>query len=78
MRNFPLHLRHHPKLGPLQDNVGPTRTMALKAGSPAIDKGGATGLARDQRDVTRIIGGGDDIGAVEFDPDVVFANGFNQ
>jgi hypothetical protein len=66
-----------PKLGPLQDNGGPTRTMALKPGSPAIDKGGATGLSRDQRDSSRVIGGKADIGAFERDPDVVFANGFN-
>jgi hypothetical protein len=28
-----------PKLGPLQDNGGPTQTMALLSGSPAIDSG---------------------------------------
>src|SRR5262249_18005001 len=28
-----------PKLGPLQDNGGPTQTMALLPGSPAIDAG---------------------------------------
>jgi hypothetical protein len=66
-----------PKLGPLQDNGGPTRTMALKAGSPAIDKGGVTGLHADQRGSKRVIGSNPDIGAFELDPDVVFANGFN-
>jgi Dockerin type I domain len=44
-----------PKLGPLQDNGGPTETMALLPGSPAIDKGtsdGLTGkLTSDQRGV---------------------------
>ena len=28
-----------PRLGPLQDNGGPTRTMALLAGSPALNRG---------------------------------------
>src|SRR5207247_558430 len=28
-----------PKLGPLADNGGPTKTMGLLPGSPAIDKG---------------------------------------
>jgi hypothetical protein len=31
-----------PMLGPLQNNGGPTPTMALLPGSPAIDKGGAS------------------------------------
>src|SRR6185436_375525 len=34
-----------PLLGPLADNGGPTRTMALHFGSPAIDKGSAFGSA---------------------------------
>ncbi|HEY8669195.1 MAG TPA: choice-of-anchor Q domain-containing protein, partial [Terriglobales bacterium] len=39
-----------PKLGPLQDNGGPTQTQALLPGSPAIDKGAAvTGINTDQR-----------------------------
>jgi len=39
-----------PKLGPLQNNGGPTKTMALLAGSPAIDRGDNTILpATDQR-----------------------------
>ena len=40
-------------LGPLQDNSGPTPTMALLSGSPAIDKGGSGGPATDQRGRTR-------------------------
>jgi hypothetical protein len=41
----------NPKLGPLQDNGGPTPTQALLVGSPAIDSGGTkTGcLPTDQR-----------------------------
>lgn len=36
-------------LGPLADNGGPTPTMALRVGSPAIDKGKSFGLTTDQR-----------------------------
>ena len=67
-----------PKLGPLADNGGPTRTHALLVGSPAIDAGndttcnnavgspayGAGGL--DQRGETRPFGSHCDIGAFEF------------
>jgi hypothetical protein len=40
-----------PKLGPLADNGGPTKTMALLTGSPAIDQGNSFGLFWDQREV---------------------------
>lgn len=55
-----------PRLGPLTHNGGPTKTMALGVGSPAIDAGN-TGAApaTDQRGVTRV--GGADIGAFEAD-----------
>jgi hypothetical protein len=33
----------NPRLGPLQNNGGPTQTMALPSGSPAIDAGNPTG-----------------------------------
>jgi hypothetical protein len=57
-----------PKLGPLQDNGGPTLTQALRLDSPAIDSGGASGcLATDQRGVARPEGVACDIGAYEFD-----------
>jgi CSLREA domain-containing protein len=43
-----------PRLAPLADNGGPTRTHALLAGSPAIDDGDSTGApATDQRGVAR-------------------------
>jgi hypothetical protein len=43
-----------PKLGPLQDNGGPTRTQALLPGSPAIDAGDALGCPpTDQRGTAR-------------------------
>lgn len=54
------------KLGPLAANGGPTQTMALRAGSPAIDKGNPTacsGGTTDQRDFYR--NGRCDIGAFE-------------
>jgi CSLREA domain-containing protein len=61
-----------PLLGPLADNGGPTQTLALLSGSPAIDKGGtaATGCpSLDQRGQPRPDEAGDngacDIGAFE-------------
>ena len=55
-----------PQLGALGDNGGPTPTMALAAGSPAIDAGAAAGApATDQRGVARPQGAGYDIGAYE-------------
>jgi Ca2+-binding RTX toxin-like protein len=64
-----------PKLGPLGDNGGPTPTIPLLDGSPALDTGLSAGLATDQRDAPRpfdLVGlgpaaGGDnaDIGASE-------------
>jgi Right handed beta helix region len=61
----------NPLLGPLQLNGGPTRTHALLAGSPALDKGfDAVGLASDQRGIPflRLSGVAVDIGAVEVQP----------
>ncbi len=56
-----------PMLGPLANNGGPTLTMALLPGSPAIDAGSAVGApAADQRGVARPQGPGVDIGAFEF------------
>ena len=64
-----------PKLGPLQNNGGPTLTMALLPGSPAIDKGSNSnllpGMTTDQRVfMARIINGGMsatvDVGAYEY------------
>lgn len=44
----------NPRLGPLQDNGGPTLTHALLPGSPAIDKGLNPGCPKkDQRGVAR-------------------------
>ncbi len=53
-------------LAELADNGGPTRTLALLPGSPAIDAGTASGCpATDQRGVLRPQGAGCDIGAYE-------------
>jgi hypothetical protein len=56
-----------PKLGPLADNGGPTLTLALLAGSPAIDAGdSAAAPATDQRGMARPVGPTPDIGAFEY------------
>lgn len=70
------HINTDPKLGPLQDNGGPTFTHALLAGSPAIDQGYSFGLTTDQRGQARPFdfsaiantGDGSDIGAFEYIP----------
>lgn len=58
-------------LGSLTDNGGPTQTMALLAGSPAIDRGGnalVTAGMTDQRGLPRIVNGRVDVGAFEVQP----------
>ncbi len=55
-----------PQLGVLNDNGGPTQTMAPAPGSPAINGGGATCVAIDQRGVSRPRGGQCDLGAYEY------------
>ncbi|HQR11561.1 MAG TPA: IPTL-CTERM sorting domain-containing protein [Casimicrobiaceae bacterium] len=57
-----------PLLGALANNGGPTQTMALQAGSPAINSGSnPAGLAFDQRGAgfPRTVGAQTDMGAVE-------------
>ncbi|MGH2601267.1 MAG: choice-of-anchor Q domain-containing protein, partial [Dehalococcoidia bacterium] len=57
-----------PLLGPLQNNGGPTQTMALLTGSPAIDAGvDCPPPATDQRGVTRPQGVACDSGAYELE-----------
>jgi len=68
-----------PKLGPLQNNGGPTFTHALLSGSPAIEAGESSGSNTDQRGFTRPVdtpaitnatgGDGSDIGAYEVQAD---------
>ena len=60
-----------PRLGPLTNNGGPTLTLALLPGSPAIDRGDDSllappfSLATDQGGFSRKSGGHVDIGAHE-------------
>ena len=58
-----------PLLGPLANNGGPTETMALLPGSPAIDTGSnaliPSGVTTDQRGLARIVNGTVDMGAFE-------------
>ncbi|MEO6123317.1 MAG: choice-of-anchor Q domain-containing protein [Ilumatobacteraceae bacterium] len=56
---------HVTTLGALGDNGGPTRTLALMAGSSAIDAAGTCALSTDQRGVARPQGVACDIGAFE-------------
>lgn len=68
----------NPLLMPLADNGGPTQTMALSPGSPAIDAGVAAGSSFDQRGRPRTYddpgvadaatSDGTDIGAFELQP----------
>ena len=58
------------------DNGGPTETMAISPGSPAIDTGTSTGASpTDQRGDPRF--GTVDIGAYEWQGDPIFADGFD-
>ncbi len=63
-----------PQLGPLASNGGPTLTMALLHGSPALAAGDDAllgppyDLATDQRGFPRIAGAQVDIGALQFQP----------
>jgi hypothetical protein len=68
----------NPLLAALADNGGPTETMALNPGSPAIDAGVAAGATTDQRGMLRTYddpgtvnaatSDGTDIGAFELQP----------
>ena len=76
-------LHDDPLLLPLADNGGPTWTMALAFGSPALDAGAnPLDLATDQRGqgYVRVSGTVTDIGAYEVQPvaDAIFANGFDS
>lgn len=55
-----------PKLGPLQDNGGPTFTHALESHSPAVGAGdNEAAPATDQRGLPRVVNGTIDLGAYE-------------
>ena len=55
----------NPLLAPLSNYGGPTQTMPPSPGSPAINAGGFTTLATDQRGFPRVFGPSADVGAVE-------------
>jgi hypothetical protein len=56
-----------PNIGPVADNGGPTLTMALLPGSPAIDAGNPSlAPGTDQRGFPRPAGLAPDIGAFEY------------
>jgi hypothetical protein len=66
----------NPGLAPLGDYGGPTQTMALSPGSPALGAGsvalavdaGGKPLTADQRGFARVVNGAVDIGALETQP----------
>ena len=67
-----------PLLAPLDSYGGPTETMALLPGSPAIDAGSNAlvpgGVTTDQRGYARIVHGTVDIGAFEVQPIPLLVN----
>jgi CSLREA domain-containing protein len=71
-----------PKLGPLQDNGGPTQTMAIGTNGDAVDKlnpsGGQCGAATDQRGATRPSLVRCDIGAYEVAPPIATTGDASQ
>ena len=75
-------IRDDPLLGTLGDNGGTTQTIALLAGSPAIDAGNdVANLPSDQRGLgfPRVAGAHADIGAFEVEGnDDIFASGFDR
>ena len=75
-----LIISNDPRLAPLVNGGGRTRTHAPQANSQAIDSGNnAGGFAADQRGggYARVLGARADIGAHEHDGDVIFRNGFD-
>lgn len=61
----PAVIASDPMLASLSDYGGLTQTMALLAGSPALNVAGTTMLTSDQRGFLRNVGGAPDIGAYE-------------
>jgi predicted outer membrane repeat protein len=74
-------LDQNPLLGSLQNNGGPTQTMALLPGSPAIDAGSNALLGKittDQRGLPGIVNGTVDIGAFESSGFTIAVTGGNN
>jgi len=71
---------NNPGLGPLADNGGATLTHLPAFNSLAVNHGHEVGnLMTDQRDAgfPRSVDGAIDIGAIEYNDDIIFVNGFN-
>src|SRR5262245_55645678 len=77
----------NPQLGPLQNNGGPTWTMAPLGASLAIDRGNSSGITNDQRGAVRPFdrsapndpgGDGSDIGAFEVGPNLLTVTTVND
>jgi hypothetical protein len=68
----------NPQLNALIGGGGIWNVMVPKAGSPVIDAVACDGTATDQRGVSRPQGTECDIGAVEYDGDVIFVDGFEN
>jgi hypothetical protein len=80
---LPDTLTSDPRLVPLANHGGPTRTHALSSNSPAIDKGNnVLPISTDQRGTgfAREVGAAADIGAYErqVNDDEIFYDGFNH
>jgi hypothetical protein len=76
-------IRTNPMLGGFGNYGGGRRSVSLLPGSPAIDAGIDANfhvLTYDERGApfSRKLGGAVDIGAYEFDPSPIFANGFEK
>lgn len=67
----PGFLQANPKITGLADNGGPTQTVAIQAGSAAIDHVATCVLGSDQRGVARPVGSACDSGAYQFAPPAV-------
>ncbi|MCX6875774.1 MAG: choice-of-anchor D domain-containing protein [Verrucomicrobia bacterium] len=63
----PARITADPRLGVLADNGGPTKTLMLLGGSPALGAGVASAIPpfNDQRGFPRILAGGLDLGAYQ-------------
>ena len=70
-------IRDDPKLLPLADNGGLTRTHAIPSDSPAIDHGLLQNANCDQRGLGRVFGAAQDIGAYEYQGDRLLLSTFD-
>ena len=77
--NDPTDQHADPGLGPLANNSGPTPTMALASGSPAVDAGDDSNCPGvDQRGIARPQGPHCDLGAFELEIGAQLSGSFNE